>query len=262
MKKTLLTLAAITMALVLNAQGTWKAPDALTFDPSVSMPIGITGLVVMHNDGHADKVTSRGDAGSPVVSYNGVTWDNEFIVQGNTNGMAYAITPSTNGTLDVALKMGSGKQTWVLETSATAATVTATLVTASMKVDAYTSFPDIAYPTVTVTAVNASGPVPIASGIYDGSVGFSEELRLVLSFPVTAGKTYVVGCQGSKLMLRGINYTTGTTAVSTPATLKEVQSVNYFSILGKEVPATTKGLVFVKTLYKDGTTDVQKFYKK
>ncbi|MDR0810957.1 MAG: hypothetical protein LBN23_01580 [Paludibacter sp.] len=54
----------------------------------------------------------------------------------------------------------------------------------------------------------------------------------------------------------------GSSSVTIPVEVKEIKSVNYFSILGKEVPATTKGLVFVKTLYKDGTTDVQKFYKK
>jgi hypothetical protein len=60
-----------------------------------------------------------------------------------------------------------------------------------------------------------------------------------------------------------IKVTTGAPA-SVPSTnnVKEILSTRTFDVLGKEVPAETKGLVFVKTLYKDGTTSAQKIYRK
>jgi len=63
--------------------------------------------------------------------------------------------------------------------------------------------------------------------------------------------------------LWGLLITTGTTNVKNINNdAKIVLSKTYFDVLGKEVPADSKGLIFVKTLYKDGTSDVQKFYKK
>jgi hypothetical protein len=52
------------------------------------------------------------------------------------------------------------------------------------------------------------------------------------------------------------------TAVSSVSVAKKVASVHYFNILGKEVSDNTKGLVIVKTLYADGTSAVEKQFRK
>ena len=60
-----------------------------------------------------------------------------------------------------------------------------------------------------------------------------------------------------------IKVTTGApNSVPNTNNVKEILSTRTFDVLGKEVPAETKGLVFVKTIYKDGTTGAQKIYRK
>ncbi len=48
---------------------------------------------------------------------------------------------------------------------------------------------------------------------------------MVMSFPVTANKIYVVGVAGSKLQLRGINYTLTTSAVASVNSDKKIFSI-------------------------------------
>ena len=66
----------------------------------------------------------------------------------------------------------------------------------------------------------------------------------------------------SGLNFYGIKIVQSPASVNNPSDVKEVLSTRTFDVLGKEVPADTKGLVFVKTTYKDGTTGAQKIYRK
>jgi hypothetical protein len=189
------------------AQGTWKATGSEgTILPSTAITLGITNLTCMHSD--AANVIGKTDVGATVVSYNGVTWDNEAMIQGATNGMYYALLPAGSGTLDISVKMGSAKKTFVLELtdalwtsiSATAgdlAALTAALGTADGITGNASYF---VLPAVYDTYNNTTGT-------WDGTVAIQStgaNVYLVMSFPVTANKTYIVGCFGSKLMLRGV----------------------------------------------------------
>ncbi|MDR2841193.1 MAG: hypothetical protein LBV75_08080 [Paludibacter sp.] len=274
MKKTLLLIAAVTMAFSTYAQGTWKAPvgaaegDVFSVAPGATFT-EITGLSVSHIFTSAlinklDNGTTPVDnpaPPAPTIAYNGVTYDNLSIVQAaGDNGQYIILSPTSNGTLDVAAKMGNNKKTFVAETSAAFAAVSA-----------YTSaFPgeitDATFPTVTTTAVKIDGtPLTITTQTWDNSTAINTtgaNIYIVMSFPVVAGKTYAVGCSGSKFMLRGINYAPSTSAVATPSAIKEIQSVQYFNALGAQVDATAKGLVFVKTAYTNGTSEVVKAFLK
>jgi hypothetical protein len=190
------------------AQGTWKATGSEgTILPSVAIDMGIAHLTCMHSD--ATNVTGKSDAGATTVSYNGVTWDNLAMIQGGTNGMYYAFLPAGSGTLDISFKMGASKKFFILELtaalwtsiSATAgdlAALTAALGTAD-GITGNTSY--FALPSVYDT-YHAS------STTWDGTTNFHTEtgvnIYAVTSFPVTANKTYIIGCFGSKLMLRGV----------------------------------------------------------
>jgi len=259
MKKTLLIFAVSLTVLGLNAQGTWKATGSETKVPvSAAIDIfGIPGLIVMHNDASDEGVIGRTDNDvAPAITYNGVTWNNLNLIQGVTNGMFFAFSPSADGTLDLSIKTSSGRNTYVAETDEPIATVAAKTITASdtkgVEKATNPTFPDV-YDTYNNTTAKWSNTAAINTS---GAMQY-----MVMSFSVKAGKTYIVGFTSSKLMLRGIHYALAS-SVSTPNTDKPVASVRYFDVLGKEVPADSKGLIFVKTLYKDGTSDVQKFYKK
>jgi hypothetical protein len=195
------------------AQGTWKATGTETaIAASTEITMGITSLKCMHSD--AATVIGKTDAGATTVSYNGVTYDNEAFIQGATNGMYYAFLPSKSGTLDIAVKMGSGKKTFILELTdalwtslATTAGNLALLTTTYGTADGLTGTPGyFTLPSVYDTYNNTNGT-------WDGSTAIQStggNVYLVMSFPVAADKTYVVGCFGSKMMLRGVSLATTT----------------------------------------------------
>lgn len=216
MKKTLLFIAAIAATMAVNAQGTWKATGTeAQIAPGTEIATGIANLKVVNSDpgNNADPgVIGKTDTGATDVNYHDVTWDNQAFVQGTTNNMYFAFLPAQSGTLDVSVKMGSGKKTFVLElTDAGYASsfnpVTpgdlAGLTTENPKVDGFLGSTDFyTLPAVYDTYNKTTGTWNNSTAIQ--STG--SNVYLVMSFPVTANKTYVVGCSGSKLMLRGVNY--------------------------------------------------------
>ncbi|MDR0542903.1 MAG: hypothetical protein LBH19_11940 [Dysgonamonadaceae bacterium] len=206
MRKSVLFILLIVMSLLgVNAQGTWKTPAAGELTVAKGSPIvtGITGLDVTHN--FAQPVESKSDADAKEVTYNGVTYDNKTIAQAaGDNGQNFIFTPGQNGTLDICAKMGDGKKTFVIET----ATDVATLVGYTTKNGGDIS--DKAYPTVTSVGIDNNGAaMVIPTQTWDASVAINTtgaNAYVVMSFPVTAGKNYVAGCDGSKFQLVGIHY--------------------------------------------------------
>jgi len=269
MKKTLLFIAAITLTIFANAQGSWFATgEEGTILTSTDVVLGVPKLNAMASD--VSGVTGKTDAGAPAVSLNGVDYTNEAYVQGSNNGMYYAFLPAGSGTLDVAIKMGSGKKTFILEVnddlyatmSATIgdiAALTTNLSTADLITTDYYTTPDV-YDTYNQT-----------EGTWDGTVAMQStgaNVYLVASIPVTANKTYVVGCYGSKLMLRGAtlaittgisnNYTSEFKIFPNPASGKFYLNVNepteigIYSITGQlvkqQLVASSKNSVNVNDL--------------
>jgi hypothetical protein len=218
MKKTLLFIAVIIAAMFTNAQGTWKAVGTeASVAAGTEMTLGIPNLKAVPSD--AAGVVGKTDSGAPTTTYNGISWDSQAIVQGSTNGMYFAFLPSKSGTFDIAIKMGSAKKTFFLE----------------LKNEAYTSISatvgDLAalaagYPTADgIAAANFTTPsvydtYHATNGTWDGTTNFQStgaNVYFAASFPVTANKTYVIGCYGSKLMLRGVSLATTTNVGKIPA---------------------------------------------
>jgi hypothetical protein len=206
MKKSLLFIAVIAASMCANAQGIWKATGteaSIAASTDITLT-GITGLKCMHSD--VAGVIGKTDTGSPTTTYNGVSFDNPAIVQGSTNDMYYAFLPAKSGVMDVALKMGSAKKTFVLELNAP--TPLSDLTTA------YGTFGGI--PAASWTAPSVYDTYNNSKASWNGSTPIQStgaNVYMVISIPVTANKTYVVGVLGSKLMLRGISLT-ATTNVS------------------------------------------------
>jgi len=210
------------------AQGTWKAAgtEALVA-PGVELSyVGIYGLSVMHSDPSTAGVIGKTDAGAPTVSYNSVDWDNAAIIQGSTNGMYFAFKPSSNGVLDLSVKMGSGKYTFVAELTSAFASDLTTLTTVTAPSSVAVAGGGI--PSVIASSTNYSLPQVYdsysnttltwnATTVFQSS---GANQYAVMSFPVSANKIYVAGVTGSKLMLRGINYTISTSIASVNADKK------------------------------------------
>ena len=203
-KNFLLLLSLVLVGVSVNAQGTWKVSGTeAAINASTAIETGITGLTLMHSD--AATVLGKSDTGATPVTYNDITWDNLAMMQGSTNGMYYALRPTSNGTIDVSVKMGSAKKTFVLELTDACpnyndlAALTTGTATGDLIIGTTTYFTT---PTVFDTYTNASAT-------WNGSAAIQStgaNVYMVMSFPVTANKTYVVGVLGSKLMLRGLNY--------------------------------------------------------
>jgi len=261
------------------AQGTWKATGTeAAINPSVEITditTGITGLSCMHSD--AATIIGKTDVGATAVTYHNINWDNESYLQGATNGMYFAFRPNEDGILDVPVKMGSGKKTFVLELtdacpySAVLADVTAAYPTGDLIFGDPTYF---TLPSVYDTYNNTTGT-------WDGSVAIQSSganAYLVMSFPVLPNKTYVVGCIGSKLMLRGVNYIVTTAVKQFPRdkgvsfngnqVLNEKgQKIELYNMSGKLIARTSSSIstnnlpngVYIVRIV--GSTGVMKFSK-
>lgn len=187
------------------AQGTWKTPaDTIpAIDLSTAIVTGITGLTCMHSD--ATTILWKKDA-STTVTYNGVTWDNLSFVQGNTNGMYFALRTASAGTLDLALKMSANKTFFVCELTATCpdeANLAALTTNNGTGALIYATASNVTFPSVYDTYNNTSTAWNGTNIIVPSAAGTQ---YMVVSFPVLADKTYIVGVNGSKMMVRGINY--------------------------------------------------------
>ncbi len=211
MKKTLLSLTFIAMAFGAMSQGTWTPSGTeASIAAATYIDLGISNLKCQHSD--AAGVVGKPDDGAPSVTYNGYTFANGTMMQGSTNGMYYAFLPAKDGKLDVAIKMGSNKKTYVYELKDAIY-----LTTVGNLTELTTDFAGIA----TITAEFFTTPrvydtYTQKDSIWDGTQPFQttgSNVYMIISIPVTANKTYVVSCAGSKLMLRGVNYIVGSAAI-------------------------------------------------
>jgi len=213
-KKMLSILCGVIIGVSAFAQGTWQVTGTEASVPaSTAITTGITGLTLMHSD--VAGVIGKTDTGDHTVVFNGVTWDTQGIIQGSTNGMYYAFRPTSNGIVDVSGKMGSGKTTFFLELTDVcpdAADLVALTTNSATGAVIYATAANFVLPQVTNSL---DGLV----GTWDGTVAINTSganTYNVLSFNVYANKTYIFGVNGSKFMLRGINYklTTGVSQVN------------------------------------------------
>jgi hypothetical protein len=220
MKKLYMTMLSVLFTGLIGisayGQGTWKADSTIPeITPHTEIEMGITGLTCMHSD--VSNVVGKPDKGAATVEYNGVTYDNPAMIQGVNNGMFYAWLPTEDGTLDISVKMSANKKTFIIELTSSCpdnADLTA-LTTNNNTADAIAQ--NAAYFTTPLVYDTYSQ----AEHTWDGTANASTETAyIVFSWPVTANKTYVTGCFGSKMMLRGVNYMTEASGLNNIRTIQ------------------------------------------
>ena len=278
--KKIFTLAAVAMfALAANADNfTWQIPEDWQRQENHKDKDPDTGKDVTIIDKHGTGFTAGQEVSTQpsilsivpsidvecksdnatAVTLNEVNYDKEGILQGETNGMFFAFTPAYDGTLDVAIKMGSDKKTYVIELSKE--------IASELGVDKLTGAAVVENIGNTCSAVQAlvgsgaSNPALIGGvgaavtvgSTWDGSAAINitgtNEYE-VISLTATAGNVYIIGCDGSKLMFRGaslIGYTAGGAdgieSVKTAAVKADAAAYN---LAGQKVAADYKGLVIV-----------------
>ena len=96
---------------------------------------------------------------------------------------------------------------------------------------------------------------PLIASPYEG------QAMVPATFAITSPQIVVLNPSGG-IYFGAVKFSTDAAGVNAPSDVKEVSSVEYYSILGAQVSEDVKGLVIVKTLYKDGTTGAQKIYRK
>jgi hypothetical protein len=171
------------------AQGTWQAikPDptpGATITVGTELGFGITGLTAMNSA--SEGVTQKSDAGAPT---DGI-FTNEGILQANTsNANFYAFKTASDGVLKVACKLGASKPLFAYELAET----------------------DLATAATSGNTIGNGYGTDVVATLSDGSsftegITFTATTYTTLTFNVKAGKIYAIGCTGSKLMLRGVNY--------------------------------------------------------
>jgi hypothetical protein len=220
MKKTLLSIAVVAASMVVNAQGTWKATGTeASIAAGTEITLGVPNLKAAPSDHDAAGVIGKADSGAPTTTYNGVSYDNQAIVQGATNGMYFAFLATKNGTLDIAVKMGSGKKTFVLELKDEIyASISATVGDIAALTSSLANFTDL--PAANYTLPSVFDTYNNTTGTWNNSVAIQStgsNVYMVMSFPVKANKTYAIGVTGSKFMLRGASFTAATNVGNIPA---------------------------------------------
>jgi hypothetical protein len=267
--KKIFTLAALAcVALAANAQNETVILEstAMTAQTVVESPEGKFKYA-------ASEATAAKTDNGPEMTFNGITIaEGVGYSQGSTNGMSWLIQPAADGSIDLAVKMGGDKKTYIMEFDAAkyeadagealtiegafAASGTATALCA----DFVTNAADyLAYPAITGigTATKSTTSEVInreLSGSWDGTAAISQiedgtktdkngnivpayanEYEMI-SIPVKANNVYIVGVAGSKLMVRAISYTSSTAGINgVVADKAEAASVKKFVENGKVV---------------------------
>jgi len=259
MKKSLLFIAAIAATMCVNAQGSWFANGTeASIAAGAEISLGITGLKCVHSD--AAGVVGKTDTGATDVSYNGVTYTNKAFIQGSTNAMYYAFLPAKSGVLDVSVKMGSAKKTFVFELTDDIYTGLTATVGDLAALSAGFATGDL-IPAANRTTPSVYDTFNNSKGTWDGTAAIQSSganVYMVMSFPVIANKTYVVGVLGSKLMLRGLSLTATTSANNIPMSDATVVSTEYYDISGVKLSMPVRGINILKKTMSDGSVVTSK----
>jgi len=131
-------------------------------------------------------------------------------IQGSTNGMYYAIVPAKTGKLTVAVKMGSGKNTYFLKTTGTAISEITTEETVQSLFDNDLNKASDVKGAITCETPEVSTSVNGAAattGTWDGTAAINtsgSNQYLTMTADVAANDVIIVSCDGSKLMLMGV----------------------------------------------------------
>ncbi|MBQ9236815.1 MAG: hypothetical protein IJ183_02725 [Prevotella sp.] len=193
----------------------------------------------------ASEATSAKSDNGYEISFNGVTYaEGVGYSQGSTNVMSWVAQPVADGAIDFSIKMGGNKKFYVIEFDAakylddageelTIEGAYATAAGTGLCSDFVTNAADyISYPSISGIGIrdDAAKTQRTLSGSWDGTTPITAELNPektaekgkdtydneyeVVSIPAKAGNVYVVGCAGSKLMVRAISYIASPSAVA------------------------------------------------
>ena len=210
MKKGLLAVAALFAAVSSNAQGSWTntvgdaEKDAVVYTGGTVKTDLIPGLTITLA-GATDWAAKGVDAES-FTGADGVEYSKSYI-QGNTNGMANGLEHSSGqsshiqivadkaGTVYVAAKFGNNKPIWAAKV-------------------ATSEIEDLDDSDMSAYLYTYEGKYIKDDGTYGGDEAATDAVYSALPLEVETGYTYFFWVSGSKLMLSGINFVEGASAVA------------------------------------------------
>jgi len=249
MKKSLLVVAAMFAAVCANAQGSWTntvadglEKDAVAFAAGTVLTEQVPGMTIKLAG--ATDWAVKGLDPETFTGADGITYSKNYI-QGGTNGTSTGLMHSSGesshiqftvekaGTVYVAAKFGNNKPIWA-----------AKVATAEVE--------ELDISDMSAYLYTYEGKYIKDDGTYGGDEAATEAQYAALPLAVEPGYTYFFWVSGSKLMLSGINFTTGASGISTVKAAAEAEGTIY-NIAGQKVAADYKGLVI-----KNGKKFIQK----
>lgn len=248
MKKSLLFVAALFAAVSSNAQGTWHAVgaddvvDAVVAEAGTPTQVAADAIqnatVVLYDGGANWTVKNALADASQFVGADGVTY-NSCYIQGGTNGSDGSLdkngsvsahiefTPAVDGKVYVAAKYGKSKKIWAAE------------VPASVIENEELDYADMsAYNTLGVW-----GAYITPEGGLAAEQAADSDVYAALGYDVKAGNTYFFWVSGSKIMLCGLTFMTGNTAVENFTVDAANVNAPVYNVLGQRVNNDAKGLL-------------------
>jgi hypothetical protein len=279
MKRILLLIAFLTVAIFVNAQVRWDAAslgleaDAVAFkgiDNGGPESIELENLTVVL-EGQTDWLYKAVEGGPITFDYNGNTYD-QTQVQGSTNGMEGHMTHSTgsscavhfiptmNGTIDLAFKFGYNKKFYVA--ALTEDDLDEADFSADMKAYAYDTtkfwghFIDATTYEFYIPEVGDDGKAVAREDNAD-SPHFTGA-----TIEVEAGKEYYAWFAGSKIMLCGFVYTAEENTNTSAWDINDatVVKTEYYNLRGVKVAEPGNGLNIVKKTMSNGSISTSKSY--
>ena len=133
----------------------------------------------------------------------------------------------------------------------------------TLTVYAWTGTANRPYKVETVESVGGNATATLYEGIDPPLIPspYASEAMTPATFVIPSQQIVVLNPSGG-IYFGAVKFSTSADGLDAPSNVKEISSVEYYSILGAQVSEDVKGLVIVKTLYKDGTTGAQKIYRK
>ena len=210
MKKNLLMIAAMFAAVSASAQGAWTnttgeaEKEAVVYAAGTQSTDLIPGMTITFAG--ATDWAAKGIDAATFTGVDGVEYSKNYI-QGNTNGMAGGLehssgqsshvqfTVNTAGTVYIAAKFGNNKPIWA-----------AKVATSAME--------DLDDSDMTAYLYTYEGKYIKDDGTYGGDEAATDAVYSALPLAVEPNYTYFFWVSGSKLMLSGINFVSGGSAVA------------------------------------------------
>ena len=247
MKKSLLFVAAMFMAVCANAQGQWNAvPSTAAVDEVVvnageptTVATEIQNAKVVLLDGGANWTVKSDPATAETFESQGKTFSKAYI-QGGTNGVDASLdkagstsahvefTPAVAGKVYVAAKYGKNKKIWT-------AKVPNSVIEAE----------ELDFANMSAYATDVWGQyITLDGGLNVEQTVTDADVYAALAYDVEPGNTYFFWVSGSKIMLCGLAFDTngGVNGISNVVAPEADANAPIYNLAGQRVSSNFKGI--------------------